>query len=202
MFVEGLLLGLAYVLPPGPVTTETARRSVAGGVPAALAVQMGAVGGDLCYALLMLGGLSQLLSEPAVHWTAGLLGAALLLVLGISALRTGATEAPDVAAEAAGAPASPWRLAGVGLLVSAMNPLAAGFWLTAGSTAMAASASWLTGFMAGSLLASALTALVVGRLRGQGAGRRARWVSLACGCLLIAFGLRQGWSLFHLLWRI
>lgn len=199
MIVEGLLLGLAYVLPPGPVTTETARRSLDGGVPAALAVQMGAVGGDLCYALLMLAGLSQLLSHTVVRSMAGLSGAALLLVLGISALRGWVAESPVASGEPAGAPVSLWRLVGAGLLVSVMNPLAVGFWLTAGSTAIDASPSWLAGFMLGSLLASALTALVVGRLRGQGPGRGARWVSLACGCLLIAFGLRQGWNLINLL---
>lgn len=35
MIIEGMLLGLAYVLPPGPVTTETVRRSLCGGTPAA-----------------------------------------------------------------------------------------------------------------------------------------------------------------------
>lgn len=200
MIVEGLLLGLAYVLPPGPVTTETVRRSVHGGIPAALAVQLGAVGGDLCYALLVFAGLGQLLSHAAVRSAAGLLGAALLLVLGISALRGWMAGDSQIAAgDAAGAQYSLWRIAAVGLLVSLMNPFAAGFWLTAGSAAIEASPVWLAGFMTGSLFASTLTALVLGRLRGQRAAPYARWISLACGCVLIVFGLKLWWTMFKLL---
>jgi threonine/homoserine/homoserine lactone efflux protein len=98
MIVEGMLLGLAYVLPPGPVTAETVRRSLHGGIPAALAVQLGGVGGDFIYALLVLAGLSQFLNHTAVRPGAGLLGSVLLVVLGISALRGPAVPLTPVAA--------------------------------------------------------------------------------------------------------
>lgn len=199
MMIEGMVLGLAYVLPPGPVTAETMRRSIRGGVPAALAVQVGAVGGDLCYVLLLLAGFSQLLSQSPLHSAAGLLGSALLLILGISTLRGWRTATHVGPGEPAGAPTSLWRLLGVGFLVSLLNPFAAAFWLTAGSAAIDAAPIWVAGFMMGSLLASLLTGLVLGRLQGQGTGRYTRWVSLTCGCVLIAFGLRQGWNLFNLL---
>lgn len=195
MIVEGLLLGLAYVLPPGPVTTETVRRSLRGGLPAALAVQLGAVAGDFVYALLILAGLATFLKHPAAQTTAGLLGAALLLALGISALRTSTVSQEPLASDnPPGAPASLCRLAGIGLFVSLMNPFAAGFWITVGSTA-ATTHTWLAGFMTGSLLASLFTALLVGQLQMQRHGRWSRRISVACGGLLIAFSLKLGWTM-------
>jgi chemosensory pili system protein ChpE len=197
MIVEGMLLGLAYVLPPGPVTAETVRRSLHGGIPAALAVQLGAVGGDFVYALLVLAGLSHVLNHTMLRPGAGLLGSVLLVALGISALR--AATAPPPAPVAAGCPPVPAaplaRLAAAGLLVSLMNPLAVAFWMTVGSTAVNAAPSWLAGFMLGSLAASLLTGLVAGRLHGQ---RYGRWLSAGCGCLLIAFGLKLSWAMFAL----
>jgi hypothetical protein len=32
VFITGFLMGAAYVLPPGPVTVETVRRSLLGGL--------------------------------------------------------------------------------------------------------------------------------------------------------------------------
>lgn len=196
MMVEGLLLGLAYVLPPGPVTAETVRHSLHSGVRGALAVQLGAVGGDLIYALLALAGLSRLLNQTMVRTGAGLLGAALLFALGLSALRGWRVTAEQMAPEGqCDAPSSLWRPAGAGAFVSLMNPFAAGFWVTVGSTAISTTPSWLAGFMLGSLVASLFIGLVAGQLRGQRAHRYARWLSAACGCLLIAFGLKLSWTM-------
>jgi threonine/homoserine/homoserine lactone efflux protein len=197
MIVEGMLLGLAYVLPPGPVTAETVRRSLHGGIPAALAVQLGGVGGDFIYALLVLAGLSQFLNHTAVRPGAGLLGSVLLVVLGISALRGPAVPLTPVAAgRPTATPAQLARLAAAGLLVSLMNPFAVAFWMTVGTSATNAAPSWLAGFMLGSLAASLLTGLVAGRLHWQ---RFGRWLSAGCGCLLIAFGLKLSWAMFGLL---
>ena len=87
MIIEGMLLGIAYVLPPGPVTTETVRRSLHGGMSAALAVQLGAIGGDLIYAILVMAGVGTILTHTAVRSGIDVLGAALLLYLGVSALQ-------------------------------------------------------------------------------------------------------------------
>jgi threonine/homoserine/homoserine lactone efflux protein len=208
MMIEGMLLGLVYVLTPGPVTTETVRRSLRGGAQAALAVQLGAVGGDLIYAILVMIGLSNFLTHTVVQPVAGLLGATLLLYLGVSALRGWdsfddrdqlAPGRPD------GAPASLWRQTGVGLIVSLLNPFAPGFWLTVGSTVAAFAPVWLAGFLLGSLVASLFTGIVVGKLPGSGVARYARWVSFGCGWVLIAFGFRLGWTMLSSLgpiaWR-
>lgn len=202
MIVEGILLGLVYVLPPGPVTTETVRRSLHGGIQAALAVQLGAVGGDLIYATLVMFGLGNFLTHTAVQSGAGLLGAMLLLYLGATALRGWDgfdDQDPLTSGRLAGAPASLWRQAGVGLVVSLLNPFAVGFWLTVGSTAVALAPSWLAGFLLGSLLASLFTGIVAGQLRGPGVARYARWVSFGCGWVLIAFGFRLGWTMLSIL---
>lgn len=197
MILEGMLLGLAYVLPPGPVTAETVRRSLQGGVPAALAVQLGAVGGDFVYALLVLAGLSHVLNHTMLRPGATVLGSVLLVALGISALRApSAPPAPVAAGSATATPAPLPRLAAAGVFLSLANPFAVAFWMTVGSTAANAAPSWLAGFMLGSLAASLLTGLVAGRLHGQ---RYGRWLTAGCGCLLIAFGLKLSWAMFALL---
>ena len=193
MMIEGMLLGMAYVLPPGPVTAETVRRSLHGGISAALAVQLGAIGGDLIYAILVMAGIGTILTHAAVRSGIDVLGAVLLLYLGVSALQgwgAGASQDQIPPDRLLYAHTSLWRQARVGFIVSLMNPFAAGFWMTVGSIAIESSSSWLAGFLLGSLLASLLTGIVAGLCSGQYAARYARWVSFGCGCVLIALSLR------------
>lgn len=198
-----MLLGMVYVLPPGPVTTETVRRSLYGGVPAALSVQIGAVGGDLLYALLLLAGVGSMLNDVFIRSGVGFVGVVLLLYLGAATLRSSGAGVPQPHTAATGdgtrANASLRQAVFAGFSMSLLNPIAAGFWITVGSAAIEVSMTWLAGFALGSLLASLLTGLVAGQLHRQGVARYARWVSFGCGCALIAFGVQLGWTLLRVI---
>lgn len=192
-WISGLLLGAAYVLPPGPVTIETVRRGMRDGTPAAVAVQLGAVGGDLCYAALMVGGLRALLGHAALqHWL-GLAGAALLMALGLATLRDrGLGELrPALAGVGAGIRHGPARHLGAGLALGLANPFSVAFWLAVGGTALQEPAA-LGGFVAGALLASLLTAFVAGQLNRPRWRGVARWVGVGCGVALMLIGAQLG----------
>ena len=82
----GVMMGVAYVVPPGPVNIETARRGLTGGFPAALAMQLGAVIGDTTYAVLALAGVGLVLTHALAQALLGIVGTGLLLYLGWSGL--------------------------------------------------------------------------------------------------------------------
>src|SRR5512138_656777 len=83
-----IMLGLAYVASPGPVNIETLRRGLVGGFRVALALQLGSLIGDLFWAMLVLAGVRLLLTHAAAQTVLSIAGAALLLYLGCSALRS------------------------------------------------------------------------------------------------------------------
>lgn len=190
--LSGLLLGVAYVLPPGPVLIETVRRGLRGGTSAALAVQLGAVAGDLCYAALMLGGLGALLRSGSLQQWLGLAGALVLVGLGLSTLRNRSLAAPAPTDASAGAGGDgPAAHLGAGLALGLFNPFALAFWLAVGGSALGRPAA-LAGFVAGCLLASLLTALVAGQLSRPRWRRATRLIAAGCGLALVASGVQLG----------
>src|SRR5262245_33133368 len=100
----GIMLGVAYVVPPGPVNIETVRRGLTGGFRVALALQLGALIGDMVYAILAVAGAGLLLNHTATQSLLGIIGVGLLLCLGYSALRSW-WEHVDVAVHSAPQPA-------------------------------------------------------------------------------------------------
>src|SRR5688572_3629348 len=84
----GIILGVAYIVPPGPVNIETVRRGITGGVRAALAIQLGALLGDLAYAALALAGVGLFLEHKGVQLLLGVVCVGALVMLGWSALRS------------------------------------------------------------------------------------------------------------------
>jgi chemosensory pili system protein ChpE len=204
----GVMLGVAYVLPPGPVNIETVRRGLVGGARAALAIQLGAVIGDVVYAILALVGVGLLLSYSAAQSLLALIGTGLLVYLGWSALRSGWGNVDIVACSPAGA-ASAWpttphanlqRTFLTGLAISIANPYGIPFWLSVGSSFMQHSHNhgvlFLCGFFLGSLLSSLMIAGLVGRCCSRISPQILRWTSGACGLALIALGLCLGRSMF------
>lgn len=189
-WIGGLLMGAAYVLPPGPVMIETVRRALRGGTKAAVAVQLGAVGGDLCYAALMVGGLGALLSHAALqHWL-GLAGAALLVALGLATLRDRSLQAVPTTAEQ-GVARGIMRNLGAGLALGLANPFAVAFWIAVGGGALR-HPSALGGFVVGALLSSLVTAFAAGQLHRPRWRRLAGWAGAACGVALVLLGAQLG----------
>jgi threonine/homoserine/homoserine lactone efflux protein len=88
MVSEKIILGITLAAPIGPVSIEMIKRGLGHGFWAAFSIRLGgAVGNTLCLIVTYLG-LSQIMGRPVVMNTLGLLGAVLLLYMGISTLRT------------------------------------------------------------------------------------------------------------------
>ncbi len=126
----GIVMGLAFALPPGVVMAETFRRAVTRGFPAALGVQLGSLIGDASWALVALAGLALLVQNPVFQRVLGVAGTAYLIYLAVSGLRQQRNSSP-----VNGTP--PQRSAQhgafvAGALLSLTNPWAIGFWLSLG----------------------------------------------------------------------
>jgi len=117
------------VATPGPVVAALIARSATGGVAAAAPLAAGVAVGDILWPLLAMLGLGVVATVWAGFLTAlRLVGAAILIWMGIGLVRT--AEAAAIRATAGGMPREP-RLAGfaAGLSVIAGNPKAILFYL-------------------------------------------------------------------------
>jgi threonine/homoserine/homoserine lactone efflux protein len=201
----GVLLGVAYVVPPGPVNIETVRRGLTGGLVTALAIQLGAVVVDIVYAMLAMVGIRFLLTHSIAQLTLGLMGTALLGYLGWSALQNGpglGALLPRLAGETIprtqAPPTSVQRSFWIGVAISIANPYSIAFWLSVGGTLMQNSHHhglvFLCGFILGSLASSLLIACLVGYWCLRITPRLLRLTSSACGLALFAFALSLGYS--------
>jgi threonine/homoserine/homoserine lactone efflux protein len=199
-----IMLGLAYVVSPGPVNIETLRRGLAGGFRVALALQLGSLLGDLFWAILALAGVGLLLAHAAAQTVLGIAGTALLVYLGCSALRSwrtiAAVASPAGASTSQQQPAAPtaWRMAWTGAAIATANPFGPAFWLSIGG-AMGGSAQqhpamFLGGFFLGALLAALGIALVVGIGHARITPRLVRLATSSCGMGLIGCGLMVGYT--------
>jgi threonine/homoserine/homoserine lactone efflux protein len=197
-FVAGLGLGAVVAAQVGPVSLLCVRTGLRFGFRPALAVGAGAALVDALYGAAALIGLGGALQAGSVRLALGLIGAAVLVVMGARTLwsahrvRLGLEVDSEVVT-----PAAALRTA---LAATASNPLTIVFWATAFAAASTASVvatsgdavALLAGVATGSLawFATLATAVVI-------AGRRIRdrslyAVDLAAGTGLIGFGALLG----------
>ncbi len=183
----GTLLGLSAGFAPGPllalVISETLRHDIRAGVRVALAPLIT----DLPIVILTLFALGSLSRFDAVLGTVSLLGAMLVLYLGIGSMRGGgaAIERTPV----------PPRSLTKGILVNLMSPHPYLFWFSIGApiiikawqqTAFDASA-FVVSFYVFLIGAKVLLAVLVGRSRDFLAGRTYGVIMKLLGVLLIGF---------------
>ena|GEM_PF-2616186 len=83
ILAAGFLIGLTHAMPPGPITFEVLKKGISKGFLAAFQVDVGSVIADAIFFVLIVGGLSQLLSHPAGKLTLWLGGCLLLTFLGL-----------------------------------------------------------------------------------------------------------------------
>ena len=202
--VFGFMVAVAYVVSPGPVNVETLRRGLTGGFRVALAMQLGAIIGRVCWAALALAGVGLLMTQSVMHTLLGVVGAALLMYLGWSALcswRGLVEQACPCAGALRQTEPTPFAIRQsfwIGLGLAVANPLAPAFWLTVSGSisqlSQADAATFLCGFVLGVLLSSLLVALLAGQWRTRLNARIIRLALSACGVVLITFGLSLGYA--------
>ena len=195
----GFGLGFLVAAQVGPIWVLSARTALRGGLPAGLAVGLGAALVDTAYACLGVAGMARLLELPGLRLLLGLVGAAVLLLLGARTVwsawrvRASGEEAPVL---------PPLRALRTSLLATASNPLTIATWAAIFAAAAAAGvvrslpqvAALLAGVGTGSMtwfaiLSAAMT--VFGRRLGPGA---VRVVDLVVAGGLLAFALLLAWQ--------
>jgi L-lysine exporter family protein LysE/ArgO len=123
---KGILLGLGAAAPIGPVNVEIARRSLRGGYWCGVLLGAGAVTIDGLYVVLAAMSVRLYLDYPMVETTVALLGAGLLIYLGVNCLRSvrRVLRAGDLTA----AEEPPRRNYLTGVVMTATNPMTLAFW--------------------------------------------------------------------------
>jgi threonine/homoserine/homoserine lactone efflux protein len=191
-------LGLAYSAAPGAVNTESLRRGLERGFRPALLVQVGALLGDLAWAVLALVGIGLFLQDRSIQAILGVAGACFLLRLGWNALQQ---------AWRGGLPGAHGQVSrgdfATGIFFSLANPFGLAFWSgVGGGMAVTGGAEpglqegliFLTGFIGGAAIWCLLAASAVGwgrQLIGPGL---VRWIGALSGLALGYFGLRLLWE--------
>lgn len=203
-FLAGIVLGLAYCAPVGPVNLEMIRRGMAGGFGPALAVSMGSVIGDAFWAFVALAGTGLVLEAPAARAALGALGVGLLVWLSGAAFRAARRPAELPLGE------RPTARSGflVGVSLSMANPFAVAFWLAV-SGAMASAGfdvqnrtarnAYFAGIVTGAVVYGVAFSFLAAWSRRFVTPRAARWVNLAGGLVLAGLAVYLAWRVVRLL---
>jgi len=198
-YLAGLLLGLGLILPIGSQNIYVLKSAIRLGLPRSLVVALVAASCDtLLITIGALGASAALAAAPALRPLLLVAGACLLLYLGVSALRADVPTADDSHGEENMAKAALATISAslinphaiidtVGVIGLAISSAVDGALPFALGTISASFAWFFFLALAGSLLASRLTAKI-----RQGIDRLS-------GLILIFFGLRLGWEAFLLL---
>lgn len=198
LIVAAAGLGLAYSAAPGAVNTEALRRGLERGFRPVLLVQVGALLGDVAWAVVALVGIGLFLQDRSLQAILGVAGACFLLRLGWSALQQ---------SWRGGLPGAHGQVGRgdfvTGLVFSLANPFGLAFWsgvgggmaLTGGAEpGLGDGLAFLGAFMLGAGAWCLFAAVAVGwgrRLVGPGV---VRWIGALSGLALGYFGLRLLWE--------
>ncbi len=198
LLATGFGLGLAYAAVPGPVNTESIRRGFAGGFWPALLIQVGAMVGDIVWAILGLAGVAVLSGSDAMSVLLGAAGAGFLLVLAHGTFRSALAGVDQRAMPSA----RPGRHVVVGAMFSLANPIGIAFWAGVGGglvvTLDTPSQSELAVVLASFMVAVVFWAVLLAA--GITVGRRYarpglfRLIDVGTGIVLGWFGLRLLYS--------
>lgn len=199
-FTFYLAAALMLAITPGPGIFYVAARTLAGGRGEGVASSLGTGVGGMVHVFAGSLGVSAIVLASAELFTAlKLVGAAYLVWLGYRTLRLARREATTRADATSAPPVGPRRAFREGVLVEALNPKTAGFFLAfipqfvdpaAGSVALQ---FVVLGFISVALntLADILVAFAAGRIRNGAAARPSliRRLREASGGAMIALGI-------------
>jgi L-lysine exporter family protein LysE/ArgO len=85
--LAGAVCGFLVSVPVGPVNLTVINQALRRGFGPAFLLGLGAISGELCYAVLLLWGHSTILEQPALLWAMRVLAVAVIAGLGVSYLR-------------------------------------------------------------------------------------------------------------------
>ncbi len=198
--LTGFGLGFLVAAQVGPIWLLAARSVIHGRLGIGIAIGLGAATIDMAYGSLGLLGVASLMRLPGLRIGLGLLGAAVLVTLGILALRS-ARRVPEGGAPSTEITSAP-RAYLVGLGATAANPLTIASWaavFAAASTArVARTALGATILLAGIGLGTSIwfTALSItmALLRRLAGPRVQQVIYIASGLGLISFGIALAWQ--------
>lgn len=216
LLLDAWILGLSVAAPIGPVNLEIIRRALRDGIPSGAALGLGATLIDLCYFLAVAFGVAVVLGHPVFVALNLSLGGALLMWLGVGAMREGwrlvrggrregladpsATPPP---------PAEPVPLSrvvlgslAVGLVMTAVNPMTIVFWATMPAGLFRGVEPTMAQILAAGLAVWVGTLTWIGALMlTLGLARRAVGprllgaVSVLGGAVVVLYGVRFWWIL-------
>lgn len=196
----GIVMGLAFALPPGIVTAETFRRGLARGFPAALSVQLGSLIGDATYCVLALAGVTALVQNPIAQRGLGIAGAIFLIYLAAAGIRAELKELhPPVSSLSKGEieRANSRGAFVTGMLLSLTNPFAIGFWLAMGGAIASfgalesggATALFFASFFGACCLYAFVMALLIGWTRRAIPAQMGRALAILCSGVIGVLGV-------------
>lgn len=123
LFFLGMILGWGAAIPIGPVNLEITRRNLRFGTGYGVSLGLGACTADLTYLVLLCSGAIVLLQHAILLRVVGLLGSAVLIWFGISALRMKASAFKNKPITT-----SYFRNSFEGYLITLLNPYTILFW--------------------------------------------------------------------------
>jgi threonine/homoserine/homoserine lactone efflux protein len=209
IFFTSLGIGFTGAIMPGPLLALTLKESLKRGKWTALWLSSGHALCELVMVAALVAGLSKLVSGDTIIGPVGLLGGAILIWMGVGALRQPLPE-QDVAGQSVSLRA-PRSLLLSGSAVTITNPYWTIWWLTAGLTlvvfAAKAGPAGIITFYIGHILSDFLWFGLVGVLIGSGRRfleeRTYRLALQACGIFLLFFGISfigYGGKMVHSIW--
>jgi len=202
--LAGLGLGFLVGAQVGPIWLLCARSSLRHGARVGLGIGAGAAIVDLVYAALGVAGAASLLAATGLRVAFGLLGAAVLILLGARTLWSAFRVRSGFEAEAE--VATPWTAFRTGLAATASNPMTIASWAAIFAAASAASlastaaaaALLVLGVGIGSMAWFAILSIGMALIRRRVPERGLRVADAAAGAGLIGFGAVLGYgSLQH-----
>jgi threonine/homoserine/homoserine lactone efflux protein len=195
IFVTSLGIGLTGAVMPGPLLALTLKESLSRGKWSALWLASGHSFLELLMVGALVGGLSRLVSADAIAGPVGLLGGAILLWMGVGAIRQ--TRGGGRLIDDSASPNGPHSLLVSGAAVTIANPYWTAWWLTAGLALVLFAAKaglvgivvFYLGHISADFLWFGLVGLVVGSGRRMLEAKLYRHMLQACGAFLLLFGL-------------
>ena len=196
-FIEGLLLGLAYVAPIGMQNLYVINTAIKSGRLRAYQVAFITVFFDISLALACFFGIGIVLeSFPALKNAILLIGSVMVVYIGVSLIR----KTPDIGREVkTGDPLL--KVAAICFSVTWLNPQAIidGSLLLGGFKATLPAAyanTFILGVAAASFLWFTGLTTIVSTFRSMVGAKTLRWINIICGSIIVYYGLSLAYKFF------